>query len=1203
MVFNEASYRKWAHLLAMKNFIQKSWIFLLLFCFTSTAGLAADKDQSVPTRRIVIDQPTEDEGYTINFSDVSITEFISFVSKIANVNFIYKDDELDFNVSVVSDDPTNSTYVVSVLIQVLRANGFEVLEQHGNLVITKTTGGAKLATVVSEELPFRGGPVPAIVTRIFKIENANPAQLGALIQPMLSTAALVEVSPTSRHLIVTDVTGNVDKIADVMLTLDAPQSAFDIDAYKVLESNPDELVAYAQRIITPVAEGNPVIMVPQAHSNTIFVVSTPYLVERTMAILADLDNPTDINGKQLSSDFLMYHPKYRSGEELLTSMQDLAKSLESSQLYDPSFLRAVESGKWVPSTNSLVFTGNPESLQRIQAMLEVMDSSTAVAAGRDVLFVYKIQKVAHEQIEQGLENFASKLDSTDPTTRAIKQTIDTMRYLPESNSLVFKGPPAAIEKIKEMLTMLDGEGSRLISQKTYSVYKCQNIQGNVLIDDLEGVAKNLKLSGVNNAAVIEAINSIEWIKSTNSLLITGTQATIEQVVALCEKFDVPRGTTAASEFYMYKPVHKSAQDIRDALLNISEDLEKSGLANPNLINTITTMRYVESTQSLLFTGTPDSISEIKLLLQTIDNGVGVAGVQTIGDVTFLIYKIKNASGPQLLASLKALTGDLQKANADPELIKTLSRARYIQETNSIMFTGPPEALQKADRLAERFDIPSLGGGVAERPSPDTFKIYKPRCLAGEELIHVMDDFEQNLIDSGVTRPSLFDTINNLKYIEKTNSLLVSGEADAVGEVMDLLQRFDVPGALSLSEVPPLEPFDDVSFLIYKLHYHQGTLIVESLKQIAAELQTSASSQGGANAKLIDAINSIQWLQVTNSLIGTGEPSTLAKLKELIQNIDIPLRQIFIEVLVIETEIGDQLDFGLTWASQGKITDRIGYATGSFPQNASIDNAANGGLASTFGDSIRAISSTRTPTGSDIPFASGFDMGIIGDLIFHKGRTFAALGALINALKGDLDTTIVLNQKIITQDARNSTIFVGDNIPFTGSTVQTVGNSSQQTTANLEYRDIGFNLSITPNIGDNNLITLEIDTEISETVGETPDTSTLQGITTSKTTTTTRVHIPDKAFLVLSGQVRNQTARAKTSIPCLGSLPVVGAAFSRVNNLKDNKSVMIFLKPIIVDDLDTYKMITERQEDICLQEGVADDVEAGFELVKTPEDEE
>jgi len=121
---------------------------------------------------------------------------------------------------------------------------------------------------------------------------------------------------------------------------------------------------------------------------------------------------------------------------------------------------------------------------------------------------------------------------------------------------------------------------------------------------------------------------------------------------------------------------------------------------------------------------------------------------------------------------------------------------------------------------------------------------------------------------------------------------------------------------------------------------------------------------------------------------------------------------------------------------------------------------------------------------------------------------------------DGDCSIVLNQKLITQDNKNSTIFVGDNIPFPGSVVQTVGQS-QQTTSNIEYRDIGVSLSITPMLGDGDVITLDLDQEITEAINLpslSATTTTINGIRSTKTNMATHVHVPDKQFLVLSGMI-------------------------------------------------------------------------------------
>jgi type III secretion protein C len=207
---------------------------------------------------------------------------------------------------------------------------------------------------------------------------------------------------------------------------------------------------------------------------------------------------------------------------------------------------------------------------------------------------------------------------------------------------------------------------------------------------------------------------------------------------------------------------------------------------------------------------------------------------------------------------------------------------------------------------------------------------------------------------------------------------------------------------------------------------------------------------------------------------------------------------------------------------------------------------------------------------------GFDMGVIGDLIFHKGKSFVSLASLVSALQADGDASIVLNQKIITQDNKNSKIFVGDNIPFTGSVVTTVG-ASQQSTANVEYRDIGVNLSITPRLGDDDVITLDLNEEITE-AHPTDINSQAGGIKTTKTNMMTHVHVPDKHFLVLSGMARNTRSQHKAGLPCLGGLPFIGAAFAKKENLDTKRNIIIFVRPHIIRSMDDYRKLTQQESD-------------------------
>ena len=116
--------------------------------------------------------------------------------------------------------------------------------------------------------------------------------------------------------------------------------------------------------------------------------------------------------------------------------------------------------------------------------------------------------------------------------------------------------------------------------------------------------------------------------------------------------------------------------------------------------------------------------------------------------------------------------------------------------------------------------------------------------------------------------------------------------------------------------------------MYKLQYHSGAELQTTLKQIAQDLM---GADPGINKNLIHAINSVQWIKLTNSLLATGTPEVLTRLKELIQNVDVPLRQVFIEVLIIETSLLNNQQFGLQWGTKkSNISTALAQASATSP---------------------------------------------------------------------------------------------------------------------------------------------------------------------------------------------------------------------------------------------------------------------------------
>ena len=97
----------------------------------------------------------------IEFKDVGIIEFIRFVSKISQVNFIFNHEELQFNVSLSSGKSVTSADVLKALIQMLRVHGFGVSEEENYFVIHRL--GKESAPQGSSEFSsdkLLAGPIP-----------------------------------------------------------------------------------------------------------------------------------------------------------------------------------------------------------------------------------------------------------------------------------------------------------------------------------------------------------------------------------------------------------------------------------------------------------------------------------------------------------------------------------------------------------------------------------------------------------------------------------------------------------------------------------------------------------------------------------------------------------------------------------------------------------------------------------------------------------------------------------------------------------------------------------------------------------------------------------------------------------------------------------------------------------------------------------
>lgn len=384
---------------------------------------------------------------------------------------------------------------------------------------------------------------------------------------------------------------------------------------------------------------------------------------------------------------------------------------------------------------------------------------------------------------------------------------------------------------------------------------------------------------------------------------------------------------------------------------------------------------------------------------------------------------------------------------------------------------------------------------------------------------------------------------------------------------------------------PSGHIERTKFYIHKLRYRKGDQLEKTLGRIAK----SFAANSNTNTDLISVINSVQWIESINSLVFSGTPAALEKMQELISEIDLPLRQVFIEMLILNAALQDSMELGVDWGSRfgggqggGLVAGSQAFLNGASTLPSGLDTA---GLVGRTSSGVNPVAVGTNPIniadGSNLARISGrYALGLIGQSLHFNGTTFNSIGLLITALHDQTKIDVVMNPKIIAEDGTTAEIFVGENIQYP---TQAVANDRGSiVTQNFQYQDVGTRLKVTPYISSDDLITLDIEEEVSAVTQQATaigNSSQIVGPTTSVSKSTMRVHVPNKYFMVVSGLMSDTDTRVRNNVPCLGGVPLIGAFFSDKQSRDEKLNTLIFIRPEIIDSEAQIDDLTKRQQNI------------------------
>ena len=286
---------------------------------------------------------------------------------------------------------------------------------------------------------------------------------------------------------------------------------------------------------------------------------------------------------------------------------------------------------------------------------------------------------------------------------------------------------------------------------------------------------------------------------------------------------------------------------------------------------------------------------------------------------------------------------------------------------------------------------------------------------------------------------------------------------------------------------------------------------------------------------------------TNTLLMKDTAKNLEKVREALQMLDVPVRQVLIEarIVVASTSVGEEL--GVQWGGAG------------FQNNG--DNWTTFGGSKTTLREGNQILFDRATTGSstqtiDLEASDVVDFGVED----ASASTFAIgyqtadflLDLELSAIETEGRAEIVSQPRVITADGQTASIESGTEIPYL--------QASSSGAANVAFKSAVLRLEVTPQITPDDRIIMDLVIN-QDSVGE----LTTAGPAIDTNAVETQVLVENGETIVLGGIFRSEEIRQVTKTPFFGDLPLIGALFRRTSEQEEKSELLVFITPRLVKE--------------------------------------
>ena len=461
----------------------------------------------------------------------------------------------------------------------------------------------------------------------------------------------------------------------------------------------------------------------------------------------------------------------------------------------------------------------------------------------------------------------------------------------------------------------------------------------------------------------------------------------------------------------------------------------------------------------------------------------------------------------------------------------------VQIVNRRLFTYKTERMDNQIIITV---LDSRSSSSPKEPKKTTFKgdliDLNFQDIQIRDVLQIVADFKSlNLVATDSVKGAISLNLKKVPWDQALDTILKSkglgmrkqGNILLIAPLEELSDR----EAREIEDLKQLQALASLETYIARVKYADVNNIAKffgmSSDTTIGRIDDDGTNSEGASTLLSDR-GSVIIDERTNTIILTDVPDKIEAFKRMLNQIDIPVKQVLIEARIVRASSDFRRELGVSWGVVG--SDAVNFNAISDP-----NQMLTGVLASDLGIE-------NSPTALSLGYLSN---NLLIDLE-------------LNALEAGGFGEIVSQPKILTADKTQASIKSGVEIPYQAVTTSsnTAGGVVQ-----TQFKEAVLKLQVTPQITPDNRVIMDIlvqqDSVGSFTVNAEP--------AINITEITTQALVGNGQTLVLGGIFQSEELSDIEEVPVLGDIPLLGNLFKKQMRAKDKREILIFITPKIIDE--------------------------------------